>query len=224
MAATPGGGTDTGASRGDGLRSGTVRRVIRIAHGNLLGHGDRSARTPRWRRLTGRGATVGTLSVVSTSEITIRPIEVDDAGQVLAVQRAAFVTEALIYDSPDMGPLTQTLTEVEYELRDNLGYVAVSGDRIVGAARAVASAEVLLIGRIAIAPDQQGAGIGPQLLAAVEARGAELGCVVAELFTGSLSADNLALYERLGYRESTRIPQDDGTEQVFLRKPLRNAD
>lgn len=136
------------------------------------------------------------------------------------MQRAAFVSEALIYDNADMGPLTQTLEELEYELRGNLGCVALSGGRLVGAARAVASDAVLLIGRVAIAPDQQGSGIGPRLLDAVEQRGRELGCSIAELFTGSLSADNLALYEKLGYRESVRVPQDDGTEQVFLRKTL----
>jgi len=163
---------------------------------------------------------IASLTPPAREEIMIRPIRVEDAGQVLTVQRAAFVTEALIYDSPDMGPLTQTLAELEYELRDNLGYVAVVDSRIVGAARAVSSDDMLLVGRIAIAPDQQGAGIGPRLLGAVEERGAERGCRWSELFTGSLSADNLALYEKLGYRESERIPQPDGTAQIFLRKPL----
>lgn len=160
---------------------------------------------------------------MSARQLSFRPVHLDDAGQVLTVQRAAFVTEALIYDSADMGPLTQTLAELEYELRDNLGYVALIGERIVGAARAVAAEDVLLIGRIAIAPDQQGAGVGPRLLALVEERGRALGCAFAELFTGSLSSANLALYEQLGYRESQRIPQGDGTEQVFLRKPLDGA-
>lgn len=156
----------------------------------------------------------------SSPEIAIRPIEASDAGQVLTVQRAAFVTEALIYGDPDMAPLTQTLEEVAYELRDNLGCVAELEGRIVGAARAVASGDLLLVGRIAIAPDQQGSGIGSRLLEAVEQRGRESGCREAELFTGSLSEQNIALYERLGYRERERVPQGDGTAQVFLRKEL----
>lgn len=156
----------------------------------------------------------------ASDDISIRPVTVADAGQVLTVQRAAFVTEALIYDDPDMGPLTQTLDEVAHELRDNLGCVAQIGDRVVGAARAVASGELLLVGRIAIAPDQQGEGLGSALLDAVESRGRDAGCRTAELFTGSLSAQNIELYERLGYRESERVPQDDGTAQIFMRKPL----
>lgn len=154
------------------------------------------------------------------TEITVRPVAESDAGQVLTVQRAAFVTEALIYGDPDMAPLTQTLEEVAFELRDNLGCVAESGERIVGAARATVSGELLLVGRIAIAPDQQGAGIGSRLLTAVEERGRAHGCREAELFTGSLSTQNIELYEKLGYRESERVDQDGGSQQVFLRKRL----
>lgn len=154
------------------------------------------------------------------SDIEIRPITPADAGEVLTLQRAAFVQEAQIYGSTDMPPLTQTLEELEAELVENLGRVAVDGHRIVGALRARLDGELLLIGRIAIAPDQQGRGIGSQLLAAAEQAGKDAGAREAELFTGSLSEANLRLYEREGYSESERIPQDGGTEQIFLRKPL----
>ncbi|HCJ49948.1 MAG TPA: GNAT family N-acetyltransferase [Microbacterium sp.] len=154
------------------------------------------------------------------SDIEIRPITPADAGEVLTLQRAAFVQEAQIYGSTDMPPLTQTLEELEAELVENLGRVAVDGHRIVGALRARLDGELLLIGRIAIAPDQQGRGIGTQLLGAAEQAGKDAGAREAELFTGSLSEANLRLYEREGYTESERITQDGGTEQVFLRKPL----
>lgn len=154
--------------------------------------------------------------------MTVRPIRPEDAGEVLTLQRAAFVSEALIYGTPEMPPLTQTLEELEAELCENLGCVALSGPRIVGAVRAQRDGELLLIGRIAIAPDQQGRGVGTTLLAAVEARGREVGATEAELFTGSLSEANLRLYQREGYRETQRVPGDDGTAQVFMRKSLRD--
>ncbi|MCO7203539.1 GNAT family N-acetyltransferase [Microbacterium sp. CnD16-F] len=154
------------------------------------------------------------------STARIRPITVDDAGEVLTLQRAAFVQEALIYDAVDMPPLTQTLDEVRAELEDNLGCVALDGERMVGCVRARVDGDLLLIGRIAIAPDQQGSGLGTALLSAVEERGREAGATTAELFTGSLSEANLRLYEREGYEESERVPGDDGTAQVFLRKQL----
>lgn len=153
-------------------------------------------------------------------DLTVRPIRPDDAGEVLTLQRAAFVQEAQIYGTPQLPPLTQTLAELEAELVDNLGCVAVDGTRIVGAVRARRDGELLLVGRLTIAPDQQGRGIGTRLLAAVEERGAALGATEAELFTGSLSEANLRLYLREGYVETQRVPGDDGIEQVFLRKPL----
>ena len=154
------------------------------------------------------------------TDVTTRPIEPRDAGEVMTLQRAAFVQEALIYGSPEMPPLTQTLDEVESELRENIGVVALDGTRMIGALRARVDGDLLLVGRIAIAPDRAGEGIGSALLEAVERRGAEAGATEAELFTGSLSEANLRLYERLGYRETQRVPGDDGTAQVFLRKRL----
>lgn len=154
------------------------------------------------------------------TDLTIRPIEPADAGEVLTLQRAAFVQEALIYGSPDMPPLTQTLEELQAELAENLGLVAVDGARMVGALRARVDGDLLLVGRIAIAPDRAGEGIGSALLEAVERRGAAAGASEAELFTGSLSEANQRLYERVGYAETQRVPEDDGTEQVFLRKRL----
>ncbi|MFB8386452.1 GNAT family N-acetyltransferase [Microbacterium sp. NPDC055910] len=150
----------------------------------------------------------------------IRPIAVDDAGEVLTLQRAAFVQEALVYGDPHMPALTQTLDELTAELEENLGCVAVAGTRVVGAARARADGELLLVGRIAIAPDVQGGGVGSAVLEAVEERGREVGCRVAELFTGSLSEANLRLYERLGYVESERVEQGEGIAEVYLRKSL----
>jgi GNAT superfamily N-acetyltransferase len=154
------------------------------------------------------------------SDVQARPIRPDDAGEVLTLQRAAFVQEALIYRSVDMPPLTQTLESLEAELVDNLGLVAVEGTRIIGAVRAQLDGDLLLIGRICIAPDAQGQGVGSLLLAQVEQRGAAAGATQAELFTGSLSEANLRLYEREGYVETERVQGDDGIEQVFLRKRL----
>lgn len=152
--------------------------------------------------------------------MTVRDIRIEDAGEVLTLQRAAFVSEALIYGSPEMPPLTQTLEELEHELHENLGCVALEGERIIGAVRARLDGDLLLVGRIAIAPDAQGKGIGTLLLSEVERRGREAGAAQSELFTGSLSEANLRLYEREGYAESQRVPGDDGTEQVFMRKTL----
>lgn len=140
-----------------------------------------------------------------------------DAGEVLTLQRAAFVSEALIYGTADMPPLTQTLGELRAELAEAFGWAAREGSRMVGALRARTADDLLLIGRIAIAPDRQGEGIGRLLLETAERAS---GARTAELFTGSLSEANIRLYERCGYRITERVDQGDGTAQVFLRKRL----
>lgn len=149
---------------------------------------------------------------------TIRRVSPEDAGEILTVQRAAFVSEAFIYGGVDMPPLTQTLDQLKAEITENDGWVAVTDGRLVGALRAVQDGGLLLIGRIAIAPDMQGEGIGRALLQAAEDGST---AAQAELFTGSLSEANIRLYESCGYVQTQRVPQDDGTEQVFLRKQLR---
>ncbi len=155
---------------------------------------------------------------MSADEIVLSRITAEDAGEVLTVQRAAFVSEALIYDEPDMPPLVQTREELEAELRDAGGWVARLGGRLVGAIRTREDDGVLMIGRIAIAPDVQGGGIGERLLETAEQHSS---AEEAELFTGSLSEANIRLYERCGYVETERVDQGDGTSQVFMRKRLR---
>lgn len=156
--------------------------------------------------------------IADQGEIDVRPISVRDAGEILTIQRAAFVSEARIYGDPDMPVLTQTLEELEAELANTDGWVAVEGARVVGAIRSRESDNLLLIGRIAIAPDKQGSGIGRRLLETAEqhSHAAE-----AELFTGSESAANIRLYASCGYVESERIDHGDGTAQIFMRKTLR---
>ena len=159
----------------------------------------------------------GAASVEAPDGIVLSPIAPEDAGEVLTVQRAAFVSEALIYGSVDMPPLTQTLEELEAELRDAEGWVARKDGRLVGAIRTREEGRMLLIGRIAIAPDLQGSGIGRALLEAAEnSSHAE----EAELFTGSLSEANIRLYERCGYVESERVDKGDGIQEVYFRKRL----
>lgn len=154
------------------------------------------------------------------AEVVLSRIAPSDAGEVLTVQRAAFVSEAQIYGSADMPALVQTLAELEAELRAADGWVARIDGRLVGAIRTREEGGLLLIGRIAIAPDQQGAGIGQALLEAAESHSR---AEEAELFTGSLSEANIRLYERCGYVENERVDQEDGIQEIFFRKRLRGA-
>jgi ribosomal protein S18 acetylase RimI-like enzyme len=151
-------------------------------------------------------------------DIVISALEPRDFGEVFTLQRAAYVSEAQIYGDIAMPALTQTLGELADELSAGLGLKATLGHRMVGAVRAHAKGAVLHIGRLTVAPDMQGRGIGTRLLTALERR-APATVHTFTLFTGHLSTANLRLYERLGYAEVRREALKPGTVLVHLDKP-----
>ncbi|MCC6496127.1 MAG: GNAT family N-acetyltransferase [Propionibacteriaceae bacterium] len=149
--------------------------------------------------------------------VLVRPMVAADAGEVLTVQRAAFVVEAQLYGDPFLPPLVETVAQVVADLGRCRGLVAIAGDRLVGSVRVRVDGSTLHIGRLAVAPDQQGRGLGALLLARAEEVAP---ATEALLFTGHRSDSNLRLYERAGYTEQRRVPFDDRVTLVHLRKPL----
>lgn len=148
------------------------------------------------------------LSAVPVNRIDPLRLGVEDAGEILTLQRAAYVPEAQAHADLAMPPLTQTLDQLRAELAGPL--TTAWGIREHG--RLVASVRVRLtdpdtaeIGRLVVAPDRQGNGLGTALLLAAEAR-LPREVMVFRLFTGEHSHANLRLYQRLGYRETGRTP------------------
>ncbi len=134
-------------------------------------------------------------------------ITTDDAGELLTLQRSAYAEQAQLHHDPFLPPLTQTLEQLEAELDDAevtaLGlreqHRLVAGVRV----RIRTGQSIAELGRLVVAPDLQGRGLGTRLLVAAEL---SLPRDVREvrLFTGEHSAGNLRLYARHGYLESHR--------------------
>jgi ribosomal protein S18 acetylase RimI-like enzyme len=142
-----------------------------------------------------------------------------DAGEVLTVQRAAFVAEARRYGDPDMPPLREDLDGVRAAIAEQIVLVAVRGTRLVGSIRLRVEGSVGHVGRLAVAPDQERRGIGTALLRAAEAA-VPVGVRSLSLFTGGDSAPTIARYERAGYGRVGESTDDHGTTLVHLTKPL----
>lgn len=151
-------------------------------------------------------------------EIIIGPASVADAGELLTVQRAAYLSEGRLHESFGLPPLTETLESLRSCMSDSQVLKALYGTRIVGAVRGRVRDRIGHIGRLAVAPDLQGLGVGTRLVAAIE----ELLAPSVdrfELFTGPRSEANVRLYERLGYE---RIETPPGHEPlIYLAKPAR---
>ncbi|GAA3032994.1 GNAT family N-acetyltransferase [Streptosporangium longisporum] len=140
----------------------------------------------------------------------------EDAGEILTVQRAAYVGEAQLYGDPFIPPLVESADQVRQAVKTAIVLVARDGSRIVGAVRGRMSGTTCLVGRLVVAPDRQGAGIGGSLLTALHTEAAT--ALAFDLFTGHLSEANLRLYRRQGYRETGRERMSDHLTLVHLRR------
>jgi predicted N-acetyltransferase YhbS len=152
-------------------------------------------------------------------DVLIEQATAEDAGEILTLQRAAYVTEAQLHGDPFLPPLVESLDQLREVIARSLVLKATRAGRLVGTVRGSFQDRTCLVGRLAVAPDQQSGGIGAALMRAVEAKatGRADSCV---LFTGHLSESNLRLYRRLGYSETHRERVADHLMLVHMRKPL----
>jgi GNAT superfamily N-acetyltransferase len=147
---------------------------------------------------------------VHADDLTLRPATVDDAPEVLVLQRASWVTEAIANRTLDIPALHEELADVEAWIGS--AWVLRDGPRLIGGVRAALDGSVWRIGRLMVAPDRRGEGLGRRLLAHIESVAPSEVQTLA-LFTGVGSERNVAMYERAGYR---RVAAD--TEVVHLEK------
>jgi len=140
----------------------------------------------------------------------------DDAAQILDLQKRAYESEAKLYNDWTLPPLTQTLTELQEEFAASVVLKALAGDRLVGSVRAREAEGLCQVGRLIVEPEFQGRGIGTMLMRHIESLFP--GARVFELFTGSRSQGNLRLYERLGYKRAREKVMSPSVTLIFLEK------
>ncbi|MCK2239445.1 MULTISPECIES: GNAT family N-acetyltransferase [unclassified Crossiella] len=157
---------------------------------------------------------------MTTPAIRIAALRPDHAGELLTLQRAAFLPEAQRYREPFLPPLLDTLDQLRALIANpeipTLG--AFSGHRLVGAVRGVVDGDRLEVARFVVAPDRQGEGVGAALLTALE-NAAPPQIRTLWLATGTDSAESLAIYERRGYTRVSERPDTAGVLLVVLEKP-----
>lgn len=148
--------------------------------------------------------------------MNITKAEKEDLRDILELQYLAYQSEAAIYNDYNIPPLKQTLNEVEREFEK--GVILKAADEsgsIIGSVRAFCENGSVYIGKLIVHPKHRRQGIGTALLSEIEAvfPGQRY-----ELFTGSKSAENIALYERLGYKIFMTKKIDGNLEFVYLEK------
>ncbi|SDP89251.1 GNAT family N-acetyltransferase [Lentzea jiangxiensis] len=152
--------------------------------------------------------------------VHIGPLTEEHAGEVLTVQRAAYLQEARRYGAWDLPPLVETLDEIREHLAGGTPALgAFDGTRLVGSVRSRVDGERMEVARLAVAPDAQGGGVGRLLLRAIGERAPE-GVRVVWLFTGAESDENLRFYESAGFVRVSEHLDAVGIRCVSLEQKL----
>jgi ribosomal protein S18 acetylase RimI-like enzyme len=142
--------------------------------------------------------------------------DITDVAEILALQKLAYQSEAVIYDDWSIPPLTQTLDEIRREFAGTIFLKACDSSEIIGSVRASVHDGTCKIGRLIVHPEFQHRGLGSRLMLAIEAEFPDTQRF--ELFTGSRSAGNIRLYERLGYKTFRTERLSMQVELVFMEK------
>jgi tRNA (guanine37-N1)-methyltransferase len=136
-------------------------------------------------------------------DLEFRTVVPADAGELLTLQRACWVQELQANPGVEIAALRESLEDLEGWIRTDTVIVVRSAGRLVGAVRArlrpTPEGQAWDIGRLMVAPDLQGRGLGRQLLERIEALAPD-GATGFELFTGAGSARNQRMYKKAGYR------------------------
>jgi GNAT superfamily N-acetyltransferase len=130
--------------------------------------------------------------------LQIETADINDAVEILLLQKEAFQSEARAYNDFEIPPLTETLDELKQLFKNHIFLKATVDGKIVGSVRASLNNGTCYIGRLVVDPKFQNQGIGKKLLSEIESKCAS--CKRFELFTGIKSAKNIHLYEKEGYR------------------------
>ncbi len=166
-------------------------------------------------------------------EIEITAAREEDLGEILDLQKRAFVTEVLAHGNHDIEPLKQTYEDILADFATHkflkavrggswesweIGESGEIGGKIVGSVKYRALADRVRLGKLIVDIECRGRGLGRRLLAAVEALNPGAGKF--QLFTAASSSHNIRLYESAGYRVVREFPdpEQDGFPMVEMIK------
>ncbi|MGD9959834.1 tRNA (guanosine(37)-N1)-methyltransferase TrmD [Nocardioides sp.] len=121
-----------------------------------------------------------------------------DAGEILTLQRACWLQEVMSNETLAIPTIHESLADVEASLASWQTYVLRSAGRLIGSVRGTLEGDVWEIGRLMVAPDLQGRGLGRRLLEHIQ-EVAPPQATSYRLITGERSLENLRMYKKAGF-------------------------
>ena len=144
----------------------------------------------------------------------IVPLTKADVGELLTLQRACWVQEALANNTLRIPALHETFEDVSASLAEWQTYGMRDNGRLIGSVRGRLVDGEYEVGRLMVAPDLQGRGLGRVMLEFI-LRAGPAGTPFV-LATGLLSGDNQRMYRAAGFEISG--PQDADPGVVRMRR------
>ncbi len=146
----------------------------------------------------------------------IQLAEVFDLEEILKLQFQAYQSEAILNNNFSIPPLLQTIEDLKKEFQNGTFLKATNDDnRIIGSVRGHIKGGTLMIGKLIVAPSQQGKGYGKMLLHTIEKY---FPYHRYELFTSNRSTKNLSFYEEQGYIKYNEVKVSPDLTMIYLEK------
>lgn len=151
-------------------------------------------------------------------DVAIRPAKAGDAAAVRACARAAYAPYV-----PAIGrEPAPMVADFEGQIRAGHVWVADLQGTLAGYIVCYPRQDSQFLENIAVHPDLSGRGIGRQMVDWCENRAVSMGLRTVTLYTNAKMTANLALYPRLGFRETARR-HEDGFHRVYFAKRLAHS-
>jgi ribosomal protein S18 acetylase RimI-like enzyme len=150
----------------------------------------------------------------SDDALDLRPATPEDAGRIGALVRAAYARWV-----PVIGREPRPMTaDYDAAVRAHEIDLLCAGNDLLAVLELIIQPDHLWIENIAVAPDQQGQGLGRRLLAHAERKAAALGLAELRLLTNGDFAANIALYRSVGFSIDRTEPFLNGTTVYMSRR------
>jgi GNAT superfamily N-acetyltransferase len=152
---------------------------------------------------------------MSDLDVVFRPGLPGDARTIREIVHAAYARWV-----PVIGREPRPMqADYDLALREHEFDLAVIAGAEVGLIETVLRDGHLWIQNVAVLPAMQGKGLGQRLLGRAEDKARSAGRPELRLLTNGAFTENIALYERLGYRIDSEEPFGEGTT-VFMSKRI----
>lgn len=157
------------------------------------------------------------------SDVTIStlPPDFDCWQELLDLITDAFAYMDGIIDPPSSATRL-TLVGLKAKVQEEIGYLALDGDRLVGCIFCAERPDSFYVGKLAIAADHQRSGLGRALMQHAEALALRAGKPALELQVRVELTGNQAAFARMGFVEIARTshPGYDRPTTIAMRKAL----